>query len=441
MRASLFCVSVTALSVGASFDDAAAQRRAPSDLRDSVLDKLRRDYQPDGARAGAFVVSPVARASIAYKDNLFAVPPGFDANQPEELTEPKDAMVYTIGGGLQLQSDWPIHGVRAFADVTTERIPEFDTESATSYVVGGEGLLELGQSTDFRVRGQYSSDFEDRTTFFAPFTASSRTQFSGPDVDARLVRRAGSVEFIGGVAYTASDYDDSVDFDGTVVGQDFRDYDQLTFTTEIGANISNGAKFFVRGDYAQARFDVQPDPAVAISPDADQYSVLGGVSLDITNLIYGEAAIGFQVRDFVDPNTDNADFFSVDVDLEWYVQPQTTVFLDILRTAREAQAIGLAGAVATRAELGVQRKLRYNLAAVGRVAYRDANFDGFVITENRDIDRDDTDFVAGADLVYYLRNGVRATLSYEHIDRDSEGLDLGRAFVLNRVGLELQANF
>ena len=448
-----FLTSVCALAFTVP---AYAQNKAPSEGK-TVFEQYRDQYRPEGARVGAFIIQPYGAAGVTYTDNLFAVGETSNVNVVQDPRGDQDAFVYNVVGGVNARTDWENHGVRAYAEVATEQIPEFDEESATTYEAGGSAYLDVGLFSQITVGGSYISDVEDRTARFTSTVSRERVAFDESEVYLEGRREAGIIKVKARAERNSLDFENGVINDGlseagNVDRQDDRDRDTYRFSSRVSAELSPSLDVFVGGDYLITEFDSEPSAMPMpgeerIDRDSKQWGVDAGFAMNFTNLLRGEAAFGYAQRDIEDPSIDNREIITTNIGLEWFVSPITTVTLNAKRDIRDAFFDN--GQTTTRSQVNmvVQRRVAERIVAGVRGSYQNFDFRGDVIEDTgggpmtRETDRRDQDYIVGANVTYALTRGVDVDFVYQRQERESSGLDQNRSFTDNRLTLTLGVAF
>jgi hypothetical protein len=210
------------------------------------------------------------------------------------------------------------------------------------------------------------------------------------------------------------------------IDQDARDYDVWEFPARLSYDVSADTSVFIRGTYNMREYDQQP-PITAVTRDSDGYDVGVGAAFDITNLIRGEAWVGYISQEF-----DQVGFASIDgIDFglagEWYASELTTVTAGINRGIEESTSAGSSGHLDTTYELGVAHELQRNIILTADVSFLDVAFEG--------IARDDETISAGAGVQYLLNRNAEIALDYDYVSRDSTVI--GQDYDKSVVGLQL----
>lgn len=368
----------------------------------SVRDRARPDFDPLGLRFGAFQLDASVDFSATQTDNLFAT----ETNEQSDL-------FFTVAPRARLASTWSRHEVAFEAGGATSSHQDFSSEDATTSYVGAQGRLDIGRDSLLRVGARHSQEIEPRTDPDALIANApvefTRTAYWGEAQHTfnrlRLRGRLESVEY---------DYDDVGALD-----QDFRDA-----TDHIAS---------VRGD-----FEVAPRVGILLQAIADERdyhnaptqgsegrTYLAGVSINFTDLMYGELSVGQYERDY---NFGRSfDGVAVAGHLEWYITQLTTLNFHANRSVQDAGGTVGSPYVQTEYSARIDHELQRNLILTAGVAAGQHDYE--VLNRTDDYVRADT----GVD--YLLNRRVVLFGRYRFDSLESDGADRYRDFDVNAFTL------
>ncbi len=161
------------------------------------------------------------------------------------------------------------------------------------------------------------------------------------------------------------------------------------------------------------------------SQDSDGYNVAVGVASKITNLVSGEAYIGYLDQDYDSAVFKDVSGVSFGVDLKWEATKLTTVTVTASREVADSTTPGAGGILYSIGGFGVSHALTPDVSLKGDFEYYDANYEG--------IARDDDGYRASAGVDYTLSRTVHLDLVYNFDDRDSNVA--GQSYTRNQVTL------
>ena len=397
----------------------------------SVSDRFARNFAVDGFRSGSFVLFPTITVAQIYDDNIFSAE-----------TDKTDDFIADLNAALSLRSDWDVHGVELNSNV--RRLEYFDnsTESSTDYAVNGRGVFDLSRRSTATFSSGYARSTEARRTTQTVFGANP-VRFdvftSAIDVDLRQTRFREQF----GVSYQRDDFDDVAAPLGanglptapTPIDQDFRDRDVYAGYFRQSFRVQPTVALF-----AEVAGDIQEFNSDSLNPAVDQsskgYGANVGVALDINKVARGEIGVGYQNRDYDNPNFEDISGINIDASLEYFLSDLTTVTLTASRTIQNTAVAGFSGFYNTGGSVLVEHELFRRLILVGGAEYREDNFE--IAPALGDRKDKFVRFSAGAN--YAFRRNIVVSARFDRIDISSRGSLARAGFDQNRfrIGLQLR---
>ncbi|MBG53030.1 MAG: hypothetical protein CML99_11545 [Rhodobiaceae bacterium] len=382
----------------------------------NVLDRERPEFDAVGIRAGSFMVYPELETGVTLDDNIF----GTQNNTESDV-------YYTVSPNVSIESDFGRHSLN-FNGYTLSRFYDSDTsEDRFDWGVAADGSLDVSQFTLIQASISYDQLTEDRTSTNRVAGGKEPTEYDllagNVTFNQRFNRMGASI----GATYQQYDYDDDVAaVGGAVIDQDFRDHDKWEVPVRLSYDVSADTSVFIRGAYNVREYDQQP-PVVAVNRDSDGYDVGVGAAFDITNLVRGEAWVGYMSQDYDQVGFQDIDGLDFGLSGEWYASELTTITAGIDRSIEEATSGGASGHLDTNYRVGVAHELQRNLILAADASYLDVAFEG--------INRDDETVSAGAGIQYLLNRNADIALNYDYVSRDSSVI--GQDYDKSVVGLTL----
>ncbi len=380
-----------------------------------VLDRERPEYDAVGIRAGSFMIYPELALGVTSDDNVF----GTQNNSEGDI-------YYGVSPSVSIESDFGRHELNVNGYTDSRFYSSDSSEDRFDWGVGVDGIIEVSQFTQIQANAGYDELTEDRTSTNRVAGGIEPTEYdtfnAGISLNQRFNRLTASV----GARYTENDYKDDAAIGGGVIDQDFRDHDKLEIPARLSYDVSPDTSIFVAGSYNTRSYDQQP-PAVAVNRDSDGYDVGVGAAFDFTNLIRGEAFVGYLSQEY-----DQAGFAKVDgIDFglsgEWYASELTTVSAGINRTVEESSTAASSGHLDTTFNVGIAHELQRNIILSADASFLDVDFEG--------ITREDETISAGVAVQYLVNRNAELELGYDYTSRDSNAV--GQDYDKNVVGLSL----
>ncbi len=380
-----------------------------------VLDRERPEFDAVGIRAGSFMLYPELELGVTYDDNVFGTQNNTDSD-----------IYYGVSPSVSIESDFGRHELN-FNGYTDSRFYSSDTsEDRFDWGVAADGIVDVSQFTQIQANVGYDELTEDRTSTNRVAGGIEPTEYdvfnAGITLNQRFNRLTASV----GARYTDNDYKDDAAIGGGIIDQDFRDHEKLEIPVRLSYDVSPDTSIFVAGSYNTREYDQQP-PAVAVNRDSNGYDVGIGAAFDFTNLIRGEAFVGYLEQEYDQVGFQKVDGIDFGLNGEWYASELTTVTAGINRSVEESSSAGSSGHLDTNYQVGIAHELQRNIILTADASYLDVEFEG--------ITRDDETISAGVGVQYLVNRNAELELGYDYTSRDSSAI--GQDYDKSVVGLAL----
>ncbi len=380
-----------------------------------VLDRERPEYDAAGIRAGSFMLYPELELGVTYDDNVFGTQNNTDSD-----------IYYGVSPSVSVESDFGRHALN-FNGYTDSRFYSSDTsEDRFDWGVAADGVVDVSQFTQIQANVGYDELTESRTSTNRVAGGIEPTEYdvfsAGITFNQRFNRLTASV----GAQYIDNDYKDDAAIGGGTIDQDFRDHDKLVIPARLSYDVSPDTSIFVAGSYNTREYDQQP-PSVAVNRDSDGYDIGVGAAFDFTNLIRGEAFVGYLEQEYDQIGFQKVDGIDFGLNGEWYASELTTVTAGINRSVEESSSAGSSGHLDTNYEVGIAHELQRNIILTADASYLDVEFEG--------ITRDDETISAGVGVEYLVNRNAELALGYDYTSRDSTLA--GQDYDKSVVGLSL----
>jgi Uncharacterized protein conserved in bacteria (DUF2320). len=331
-------------------DDVAGSRKEPA-------------YQPQPTLIGPVYVQPSLSVVAGYNTNVF--------NRPDER---KAASVF-VTPALDLRANLARHDLRLSAVGNIRRFEKYTTENSEEFALVGRGRYDLGEKDAITTLAEYSHRIEPRSS------AGSVPDAAEPVSYARLVGELGTTFRWGAVRLAPSAHYDRIRYnavavtDGSEVDQSFRDTRSLRGGVRIDYNVSGLVSAFVSGSYDDMK---SPSAPLERKRDARTATFTAGIRGEISPVISGEIGIGYQSRNYAQPDYQDIQGLTYRADVQWYVTPLVTLRAEAARAFRNSgiRQVGgiLTDDVALTAYYDPLRNLRLSLSASAEFAdYREVD--------------------------------------------------------------------
>lgn len=429
----LLCLAVSPLALFAGA--AHAQDESVSGgLNASAIDLFARDqnvgvrerphpeYEAQGLRLGTFLAYPRLDVSVEANDNIYA----------SEILEQSDTIL-RLAPSLSLVSNWNRHSLQAYARGAFTRYSDFDTEDADDYEVGANGRLDIQRFFEATGQASFAQISEPRIAQNTPDTSAEPIEYTLGHLNLGTQKTFNRVRVSANLDWSSYDYDDgrtigTALIPSTVIDQDERDREVVSFTVRGDYAVSPDTAIFLQVSANNRSYEIDSTPTTA-ARNSDGYEILAGADFEVSNLISGDAAIGYVSQDFEDVRFKDIGSFGARMRLEWFPTQLTTVTGAVSRVVEDSVVPGAGGFLSTNLSAQVDHELRRNVIVTGQVAYGVDDFRG--------VDRTDDRWLGAISGTYLLNRYVGIGLSYSYLDQQSEGADRGRGFTVQKAALSI----
>jgi hypothetical protein len=356
-------------------------------------------YDPLGIRAGAFRIFPSTDVSLSYDDNVFATKDNTDSD-----------FVAVIGPSIEVQSDFSRHAVGFEVFSRVGRYFQETKEDYWDYGIEGNGRLDI--TRDNNLQGSFGvarlHDPRDDPEDDATVAESVRpVRYMNYEADLAYNHLFNRVTFRVTGVFDRRDYRQGA---GTA-NQNDRDRNVYAGLLRVGYNVSPRINTFVEGLYTVQRRDVHRD-SDGFERDSNGWGARTGVDVNFTDLLFGEAFVGYRTEYFDDSEFDTESGINYGANLTWLPTQLTTVTLtggsDFEPTTNEDASSNFQTTVGLR----VDHELLRNVLIGAEGGYVRSDFENTNVTDNR--------FDAGADITYLINRHFSVGAAYGFTTRDSD---------------------
>lgn len=412
-------VAAGAIVTVASAVTALAAGPEPTAKEDSVMERPRPQFDPLGIPIGGdaddpgspFVLLPRLETSLGWESNVF---------REEENTN--DDFFIMSEATLELRSEFD--EIHAFDITARGAIKRYFSETKNNWEeaeILANGLISV--SEEVAIAGRLGSGYfhEERDDPDSPGASNNvneywrhlgflSTDFTPGDF---LFRVEGGAEIF--------DFEDN----GSINNDD-RDYDNYVVRTRVGYTLVPGVTAFVEPEYNWRIYDERFDDN-GFERDSEGWSVIGGVTYDLTGVAFLEVGVGYFEQDYEDPSFGDTNGWAAASTLTWNPTDLMTVTGHVSRGVSETTLAGISGVVSTVVGVGIDYEITEQLLLNTLADYNWQDFRGSP--------REDDVFRGRAGLIYLVNEYAETGVSYEYAQRWSNAPM--EDFQLHRVMLTL----
>ena len=324
-------------------------------------------FDPIGLRLGDIVVKPYVEEDVGQNSNpLYAA------------TAPQASLFETTEVGGSWQSDWSrddFHG--QLRGGYTDNIGL--SQANTAYGSGtADGRVDVSRDLSFDGEGRFNVadealstlGFTSATPNANPYVLASTYGLTGGGVAAFGDLSLGLHGLIDRNAY------ENVAILGAVHGDlASDDYNDWTAKARASYRISPAVSPFIEIAFDTRRYDSQED-ALGYARNSNGETVRAGASLAFSQMLIGEASVGYGARQYQDPRLPNASAPLVDASLVWSPTALTKVAAKASTQLSDSVLAGASADIARSYSLDVEHELRRWLTVGVTGAYATDNYVG-----------------------------------------------------------------
>ena len=390
----------------------------------SVRNRPRPGYETLGIHAGSFFILPKVTATATYDDNIYAKAVG-----------PIDTdLIGALIGELSVGSSWSRNSVNLYGKLERDQYRDHPFEDRTSYIVGGNGELDV--QSDFAITGggRYTHSVELRTASGAPSNVRTPVQFGLTTLNFAEAKAFNRLRLTGTYEMDAYNYSDTVDFAGTPVLQSYRN--RVVHQGVVRADYAVSPDTFVFLQASGNLRDYQhrpPDPLATLDRNSDGFELSAGADFEIAALLRGQVRAGYLKHVFANPLLSGVSGLAARADVEWYPTDLTTVTVYGGREIRDTGLLFSPASISTYGGVQIDHELLRNVILTAKYDYSHDDFRGIFRVDQR--------HSASAGAVYLLNRRLGINLLYTLLKQDSAGVNAGAVYTVNRVSASLVVQY
>lgn len=387
-------------------------------IGDTVADRAHADYDPIGIRAGSFMIFPSIDVRGEYSDNIYA-----------ERTNRISDFIVGVTPVIAARSLWERHALRVTARGNFGLYTEKSDENYQDADISTEGRLDIAEGSTLSFDGIIARRHEGRES---PDDARGKrpTIYYRMKPELTWNQRISRISLRLKTAVEHLDFNDAVTSTGVVIDEDDRDRLMWTVEGRAGIDLSNSVQAYVTGLFDNRNYDQAIDDD-GFNRDSTGYGVFGGVIVELTGTISGEAFVGYRNQAFKDPLLTDISGIAGGLNIIWAPTKLTTVTLTGERKVEETTVFGGAGSFTTEVGVTVDHELRRNLVITLSGRHIDRHYEG--------VFRNDEEWEGRVGVQYLFSRHFRLRAGYTYSTRDST--DITESFDMNAAYVNLHVDY
>jgi len=318
-----------------------------------VADRPRPDYDAVGDQFGSFRLFPSVTASVEATDNYLAT----DSNRRGDVW-------LSVRPEASLRSQWSRH--RLDASLTSENAAQF----------GGSigGVYDVSRATQLRADAAAGRYVESRSSLGSVQGAIRPVKFTAVHGGLGIAHQMGDLILNADGSYDRRAFSDTVLPGNVRFSQEFRDVRSLGIGGSARYDLRNGLGLIASARYSDDRYSFRPGSpgfinGTSLNRNSSGVSIQGGITLELTRLLYGTVQIGYINRNYRDVRLQNFSGLSFDGNLLWNVTGLTTLRLRASRSIEDTSSPQVAGNLRSDVRFYVDHELYRNIIVSGDLGY------------------------------------------------------------------------
>lgn len=365
-----------------------------------VSDRDRDFVQPDGIRAGNYLIFPSVGAAVVFDDNIFA-------SNRHKVSDIRSV----VTPQLHLQSQLPRHVL----DLSLGgKIVNYLDETSQDYAdVRGQldGALHFDHAHTLSLSTLTAIEHEERGAITSSRSAAEPVEIHHSRVVAGITRDVGRLYGTFSAGLERWDYSNTTSITGGVLRQDQRDLDVASAQLKLGYRFSPGYEFIgkLRALRQWNRGDTVTDY------DAIGYEVMAGLAFETNPLLRWRLLGGYGFRDYEQSDIDSLGSSLVEGRVQWLATQRMTIYGTVSRAIMDRIGDEDGGRIENRLHGKVEYEVYHNTVLTMDAEIRDTDFIGST--------RHDRLWGARLGVDYYLSKNWLMTFDYEYQQQNSNDDD------------------
>lgn len=371
---------------------------------EDVASRAHPEYAPKGIPVGSFDLSPSLTAGVNATDNLRAA----SANRMKSA-------YFTLRPEVSARSTWTRHELAVRAYLERALHTKLKSENYTNFGVSTTGLYDISRLTQLQVSGSAARVTESRLDLGSFRGSTAPVRFGQYAGRATLSQGFGKLTAIVGGSIERRNYSDAR-LGALVIKQNYRNITDMGATVDLKYALGNGLGLIGSARYNKSRYDFRPGRmgfvnGVDLDRQSSGYSVMGGVTLELSKLLFGSVRVGYLKQNYRDARLRDPSGLSVDVDLLWNPTTLTSVRLRASRSVQDTSSTVVAGNIRTDVGLTVNHELLRSLLITANGNYGHFSPNGVGV--------DGDEYSVGLGLRYLMNRNITVSARVDHSERDS----------------------
>ncbi|MGR8934190.1 MAG: outer membrane beta-barrel protein [Gammaproteobacteria bacterium] len=372
-------------------------------------------YLPQGIQVGGFMIYHKLDIGNQYDSNIY---------KRDKSLGVVGSYIAHFSPGFEIQSNWNQHALNfSFDSDLTQYAAQSVQNNYQDIVMRLDGRLDVVRDSFMDMAFSFSSIHEDRGSP-DQIAGSTPTFYDTKNMRGHYTHRFNLLSVDGGMDAIRYDYQDTATSSGTLLKMSTRSRWEYMPSVRIGYEIQSGHEAFVTFSYKKVNYDtlvLANGAGAAFQRDSRGYNILGGMELDLTDLITGSVSVGYLSRTYADAKLPSISGMNGFLNLKWRPTELTTVKASISRDIQETTQSDVSGYLSTALSLSVEHELLRDVLLRAGADYAKNEYQGFdpnnPIPQNRK-DRNEDLYGASAGVKYLWNSNISMDFTYRYQSRD-----------------------
>ncbi|MEP6867390.1 MAG: outer membrane beta-barrel protein [Novosphingobium sp.] len=340
-----------------------------------VKNRVQPGYEPIPVPLFGLDALPIVTAEAHVTDNYRAVNTGKQSD-----------IYFNLRPELALKSNWKRHRLNGNIYLNESKHALQPTEDALTYGASAQGVYDFSHDTQFHGDVNYTHDVESRNNLGSFQGTVKPVRRNNLSLGAGLSHSVNDLTLNADARLDIVKYTDAVTPAG-VVSQFYRNDKQLTLGGGATYDLGNGIGLTANAQFDKTVYDFRPGkpgfiPGVDLDRSSHGFSLLGGINLELSRLIFGTIQVGYLKRSYNDPAFRGFRGLSFKANVLWNITPLTSLGLRAGRTVQDNGSLLVAGNTRTDFTLTANHELFRYILLTGAIDYVHYRPNGPGITAN-----------------------------------------------------------
>jgi hypothetical protein len=392
-------------------------------------------YKPLGINAGGFTILPKLDINNEYNTNIFYR----DGKVSGGVV---DSYIAHFMPGVTARSNWTRHALNLKFDSDITQYSNLGNQANyQDLFTTVDGRIDIARDSHFDTAFAYNSIHENRASP-DQINGIGPTFYDTKNINGFYNQKLNRVSVKAGVDTIRYDYQNVQTSLGTPLQMASRNHWEYMPTVRLGYEIQPEYEAYVKFVYKDASYDsgVYANGVVTGTPynrNSGGYNALTGLAFELTNLVTGDASVGYVERSYNDARLTSIAGVNGFVNLKWRPTTLTTVNGKFSRDINETTQAGVSGVFGSTFALGVEHELLRNVILVAGGNYTNNQYQGFVTPYAGN--RVDDIYGGNAGVKYLFNRNLSTDLSYTYQTRNTNYALTN--YEVNQVMLNLKGHF